>query len=97
MQNTRKRSTVTDDCAGPVCRCRWLNLNNPIYIRYHDEEWGIPEHDDRKLYEMLILEIFQTGLSWECVLNKREAFRLAYDGFDVDQVIGYTRKKEEEL
>ncbi|MCD8239844.1 MAG: DNA-3-methyladenine glycosylase I, partial [Oscillospiraceae bacterium] len=63
-------------------RCAWVNLNNPVYIRYHDEEWGRPCHDDRQLYELLILESFQAGLSWECVLNKRENFRRAFDDFD---------------
>lgn len=62
-------------------RCSWANPKNPLYIRYHDEEWGIPVHDDHKLFEMLILESFQAGLSWECILNKREAFRQAFDGF----------------
>ena len=63
-------------------RCSWANPKNPLYIRYHDEEWGVPVHDDHKLFEMLILESFQAGLSWECILNKREAFRQAFDGFD---------------
>ena len=55
-------------------RCRWANPGNERYIHYHDHEWGVPVHDDRKLFEMLVLEGFQAGLSWECVLNKREAF-----------------------
>ena len=59
-----------------MTRCKWCNLNNPIYIKYHDEEWGKEQYDDDYLFEMLILESFQAGLSWECVLNKREAFRL---------------------
>lgn len=74
-------------------RCSWANPKNPRYIRYHDEEWGIPVHDDRKLFEMLILESFQAGLSWECILNKREAFRRAFDGFDLEQVCGYGEEK----
>lgn len=78
-------------------RCRWVNLNNPVYIRYHDEEWGVPEHDDQKLYELLILECFQAGLSWECVLNKRENFRLAFDGFDLEKVSAYDEAKCEAL
>lgn len=78
-------------------RCRWVNLNNPVYIRYHDEEWGVPEHDDQKLYELLILECFQAGLSWECVLNKRENFRLAFDGFDPEKVSAYDEAKCEAL
>ena len=78
-------------------RCRWCNLKNPLYIDYHDNEWGAPRFDDGYLYEMLILESFQAGLSWECVLNKREAFRLAYDGFDIQKVINYNEDKVTEL
>lgn len=74
-------------------RCSWANLKNPLYIQYHDEEWGVPVHDDRKLFEMLILESFQAGLSWECILNKREAFRRAFDGFDLEKVCGYGEEK----
>ena len=80
-----------------VTRCRWCNMKNPIYIAYHDEEWCQPNFDDQYLYEMLILESFQAGLSWECVLNKREAFRKAYDGFDIEKVCAYDEAKEEEL
>ncbi len=78
-------------------RCGWLNLNNERYVKYHDEEWGRPLYDDKKLYELLILECFQAGLSWECVLNKRENFRAAFDGFDIDQVIQYDEEKKQEL
>lgn len=78
-------------------RCRWCNLKNPVYIAYHDLEWGQPRFDDGYLYEMLILESFQAGLSWECVLNKREAFRQAYDGFDLQKVCSYTEDKVTEL
>ncbi len=78
-------------------RCAWVNMKNPLYIAYHDKEWGVPEHDDKKLYELLILESFQAGLSWECVLNKREAFREAFDGFDIDKVCEYGEKKIAEL
>ena len=56
-------------------RCKWCNLNNINYVKYHDEEWGIPNFDDKYLFEMLILESFQAGLSWECVLNKRKYFK----------------------
>ena len=70
-------------------RCSWCNLDNPRYVDYHDHEWGVLRTDDRYLYEMLILESFQAGLSWECVLNKRENFRKAYDGFDVEAVCEY--------
>ncbi len=78
-------------------RCRWCNMNNPLYVDYHDKEWGVPVHNDDKLFEMLILESFQAGLSWECVLNKREAFRKAFDGFDYKQVAEYDDAKQEAL
>lgn len=70
-------------------RCSWCNLKNETYVKYHDEEWGCPLYDDQKLYELLILGCFQAGLSWECVLNKRESFRAVFDGFDIDKVIAY--------
>ena len=78
-------------------RCFWANPNNEKYIEYHDHEWGIPVHDDQKLFEMLILEGFQAGLSWECVLNKREAFREAFDQFEVEKVREYDEEKMLEL
>jgi len=78
-------------------RCRWCNLKNPKYIAYHDEEWGVSNFEDQYLYEMLILESFQAGLSWECVLNKREAFRKAYDDFDLNKVCTYDEQKIDEL
>ena len=62
---------------GAANRCKWVNLKNPAYIRYHDTEWGVPQHKDEVLFEMLFLEWFQAGLSWECILNKREGFRRA--------------------
>lgn len=74
-------------------RCAWVNLKNPTYIEYHDTEWGVPQHDDNALFELLILEGFQAGLSWECILNKRENFRLAFDNFDVDTVASYGEEK----
>lgn len=78
-------------------RCKWCNINNPIYIKYHDEEWGVLNLDDNYLFEMLILESFQAGLSWECILNKRESFREAYDNFDIDKICLYDDKKIGEL
>ena len=78
-------------------RCNWCNLKNPLYIKYHDEEWGILNTNDNYLYEMLILESFQAGLSWECVLNKREAFRKAYDNFNINKVCNYDDNKIEGL
>ena len=78
-------------------RCKWCNLNNPLYVEYHDSEWCVPRFDDQYLYEMLLLESFQAGLSWECVLNKRESFAKAYDNFDIHKVISYDEHKIEEL
>ena len=78
-------------------RCRWCNPKNIKYIEYHDCEWCKPNFEEKHLYEMLLLESFQAGLSWECVLNKREFFRTAYDGFDVDAVSGYDEDKINEL
>lgn len=80
-----------------VNRCKWVNLNNDIYIRYHDEEWGMRLFDDRKLLELLILESFQAGLSWECILNKRDAFRKAFDFFDLEKICNYDDTKIKEL
>ena len=80
-----------------IKRCRWCNLDNPLYIKYHDEEWGILNFNDKYLFEMLILESFQAGLSWECILNKRESFRRAYDNFDLDKVCNYDDEKINEL
>lgn len=78
-------------------RCSWVNLKNPVYVRYHDSEWGVPSYDDRYLFEMLILESFQAGLSWECILNKRESFRKAFDGFDPEKIKDYTDADTERL
>jgi len=73
-------------------RCPWCG-DDPLYVRYHDNEWGVPVHDDRKLFEMLILEGAQAGLSWITVLRKRESYREALDGFDPEVVAGYGRRK----
>ena len=80
-----------------MTRCRWVDPNSEIYIRYHDQEWGRPEHDDRKLFEMLILESFQAGLSWLTILKKREAFRAAFDNFEPAVVAQYGPEKMEAL
>ncbi len=73
-------------------RCAWVNLSNPLYIRYHDKEWGVPLHDDRRLFELLILEMMQAGLSWETVLNKRENFREVFEDFDPQKVASFTEQ-----
>jgi DNA-3-methyladenine glycosylase I len=77
-------------------RCNWAQKNE-LMAKYHDEEWGKPLHDDQKLFEFLILEGMQAGLSWQTILNKREAFRKAYDDFDVKKVAEYSPEKVEEL
>ena len=78
-------------------RCKWCNLKNELYVKYHDEEWGEINFEEQYLYEMLILESFQAGLSWECVLNKRESFRQALDNFDIDKICKYDDNKKAEL
>ena len=80
-----------------IKRCSWLDLNSEVYVKYHDEEWGVPKYDDRDLFELLVLESFQAGLAWITVLKKREAFREAFDNFDVNLVSNYGEKKINEL
>jgi DNA-3-methyladenine glycosylase I len=77
-------------------RCDWGN-SNPLMIKYHDEEWGVPLHDDNKLFEFLVLEGFQAGLSWQIILNKREGFRKAFDNFNPEIIANYGDKKIDEL
>ncbi len=78
-------------------RCGWARLSNPLYVAYHDEEWGVPSHDDRHLFEMLILEGAQAGLSWETILNKRAAYRKAFLGFDPRKVARFDARKKTAL
>lgn len=78
-------------------RCSWCNERNKKYVDYHDNEWGILNTSDDYLFEMLILEGFQAGLSWECILNKRGSFKDAYDNFDLDKVCNYDDRKIDEL
>ncbi len=78
-------------------RCTWLNLKNSLYVEYHDNEWWEAVYDENKLFEMLILEWAQAGLSWETVLNKRENYRQAFDNFDPEKVSKYDEKKSQEL
>lgn len=77
-------------------RCGWCG-DDPLYVRYHDQEWGVPVHNDRKLFEFIILEGAQAGLSWITVLRKRAAYRQAFDGFDYNKVAGYTASKRNAL
>lgn len=78
-------------------RCFWVDEKSEIYTKYHDEEWGIPKHDDHELFELLILESFQAGLSWITILKKRENFRKAFDNFDIQKVANYNNEKIAEL
>jgi DNA-3-methyladenine glycosylase I len=78
-------------------RCQWVPLDNPLYITYHDEEWGVPVHDDRLLFEFLLLEGAQAGLSWITILKKRENYRAAFDNFDPQKVARYGQEKIDAL
>jgi DNA-3-methyladenine glycosylase I len=75
-----------------IIRCPWPS-NDPLMIAYHDTEWGVPLHDDQKLFEFMVLDCFQAGLSWRTVLHKRENFRLAFDNFDYRKIAGYDQQK----
>lgn len=78
-------------------RCKWCNLNNKTYIKYHDDEWGVPVYDDKVLLEFLILEPFQAGLSWEIVLAKRESFKKAFDDYDIEKICNFGETKISEI
>jgi DNA-3-methyladenine glycosylase I len=80
-----------------VTRCAWAPESDPLYIAYHDEEWGVPSHDDRHLYELLVLEGAQAGLSWSTILHKREGYRRAFAGFDLEAVARFKPKDVERL
>ncbi|MFO7864805.1 MAG: DNA-3-methyladenine glycosylase I [Salinivirgaceae bacterium] len=80
-----------------VKRCWWATPNDDLYVAYHDKEWGVPVHDDQKLFEMLVLEGAQAGLSWATILHKRENYRRAFDFFQVEKVSMYGEKEEQEL
>ena len=81
---------------GEKIRCAWCG-EDPLYVKYHDEEWGVPVRDDQKMFEFLILESFQAGLSWITILRKRENFRKAFDNFDADKIAKYDENKIESL
>jgi len=78
-------------------RCAWVSSSDPLYLAYHDYEWGVPVHDDRLIFEYLILEGMQAGLSWSTILRKRENFRLAFDNFEPGIIAAYKEDKVEEL
>jgi DNA-3-methyladenine glycosylase I len=97
--NPAQASDPPESGKGPDrrARCPWADENRPLYLAYHDEEWGVPVHDDRLLFEFLVLEGAQAGLSWYTVLRKRENYREAFDGFDPEKVARYDQKKVEAL
>jgi DNA-3-methyladenine glycosylase I len=78
-------------------RCEWVPMGDPPYVAYHDEEWGVPSHDDRHLFEMLVLEGAQAGLSWSTILHKRDGYRVAFAGFDVEKVARFNARSVERL
>ena len=78
-------------------RCSWVPVGDELYENYHDHEWGRPLHDEHRLYEIFVLELFQAGLSWRIILGKRDAFRKAYDDFDINKVACFDEKKIDEL
>jgi DNA-3-methyladenine glycosylase I len=82
--------------SGRTTRCTWCGTD-PLYVAYHDHEWGVPVHDDRLLFEFLVLEGAQAGLSWLTILRKREAYRQAFDGFDPERVARYSQRRVEKL
>jgi DNA-3-methyladenine glycosylase I len=73
-------------------RCDWVPEGDPLYLEYHDEEWGVPSHDDTHLFEMIVLEGAQAGLSWSTILRKREGYRQAFAGFDAEKVARFTKR-----
>ncbi len=79
------------------CRCSWLDTSKPDYVKYHDEEWGVPVYDDQKLFEYLTLESAQAGLSWYTILKRRDGYRNAFANFDVQLVAQYSQEKVESL
>ncbi len=90
----RRKAVLMNDS---IKRCPWVDLSKPEYIEYHDKEWGVPVHDDRRLFEFLILEAFQAGLSWYTILKRRDSFRFAFDRFDPEKVARYDETKIMEL
>jgi DNA-3-methyladenine glycosylase I len=95
MIESEKRNPPDDDFSPVICRCAWAT--NDLAIRYHDAEWGVPLHDDRMLFEFLILEGAQAGLSWDTILRKRDRYRGVFDGFEPEAVARYDQQKVDAL
>jgi DNA-3-methyladenine glycosylase I len=99
-KKSSKSPTTTKTTTRPrasIKRCAWVPLDNPLYQRYHDEEWGVPVHDDKKIFEFLVLESAQAGLSWITILRKRENYRKAFAGFDYRKIAKFTEKDVKRL
>jgi len=92
---SREKTMILTQAADDAVRCSWAR--NGLLISYHDEEWGVPVHEDRRLFEFLVLEGAQAGLSWETILKKRENYRVAFDGFDPEAVARFDRRRIERL
>ncbi|MEM6415688.1 MAG: DNA-3-methyladenine glycosylase I [Pseudomonadota bacterium] len=97
MGQKQSRKAITEAPQDIIQRCSWVPADDPLYCAYHDEEWGVPEWDDRALFEKLILDGFQAGLSWRTILYKRDNFRRAFDGFDPEKMARYKPKKIDHL
>jgi DNA-3-methyladenine glycosylase I len=92
MKEKRSLSARSMSKPSPLIRCPWPTAGDTLYLAYHDDEWGVPVRDDRKIYEFLVLEVFQAGLSWRTVLYKRENFRKAFSGFDYRKVARFGKR-----
>lgn len=88
---------MTSGAPGALVRCPWRGIDDPLYARYHDEEWGVPHADDVRLFEKLVLEGFQAGLSWITILKKRDAFRRAFRDFDAARIVRFSARDVERL
>ncbi|MGZ3723427.1 MAG: DNA-3-methyladenine glycosylase I, partial [Bdellovibrionales bacterium] len=91
------KTTTTARAPASIKRCAWVPLDNPLYQRYHDEEWGVPVHDDKKIFEFLVLESAQAGLSWITILRKRDNYRRAFARFDYRKVAKFTERDVKRL
>src|SRR5713226_6631056 len=97
IRRSTSSTTRASSSGVPLKRCAWVPEADPQYVAYHDEEWGVPSHDERHLFEMLTLEGAQAGLSWSTILRKREGYRRAFANFDVEQVARFSPKEVERL
>src|SRR5713226_7919979 len=97
IRRSTSSTTRASSSGVPLKRCAWVPEADPQYVAYHDEEWGVPSHDERHLFEMLVLEGAQAGLSWSTILHKREGYRRAFAGFDPARVARFDRRKVERL